>query len=82
MLLVPNQPNCTASHQLFKIADSLICCVRLQVAQHLAHTYGDRSYSVAKMAKLTGKRWPILGTRMHEEFPYLEAEINSLFEKR
>ncbi|XP_068201616.1 glycerol-3-phosphate dehydrogenase, mitochondrial-like [Palaemon carinicauda] len=29
------------------------------VAKHLAHTYGDRAFSVAKLAALTGKRWPI-----------------------
>ncbi len=46
-----------------------------QVAQHLAATYGDRAYSVAKLAKLTGQRWPIVGSRLHQEFPYLEAEV-------
>ena len=30
-----------------------------EVAKHLAHTYGDRAFSVAKLASLTGKRWPI-----------------------
>uniref|UniRef100_A0A914Q277 glycerol-3-phosphate dehydrogenase n=1 Tax=Panagrolaimus davidi TaxID=227884 RepID=A0A914Q277_9BILA len=24
---------------------------------------------------MTGKRWPIVGHRLHEEFPYLEAEV-------
>lgn len=42
---------------------------------HLSRAYGDRAYSVAKLAKLTGKRWPLVGIRLHEEFPYLEAEI-------
>lgn len=45
------------------------------MAHHLAHTYGDRAYSVAKLAKLTGKRWPILGQRLYEDLPYLEAEV-------
>uniref|UniRef100_A0A914UX51 glycerol-3-phosphate dehydrogenase n=1 Tax=Plectus sambesii TaxID=2011161 RepID=A0A914UX51_9BILA len=48
----------------------------IQVAQHLATTYGDRAYSVAKLCKLTGKRWPIVGKRLHGEFPYLEAEVH------
>ncbi|CAH1788191.1 unnamed protein product [Owenia fusiformis] len=46
-----------------------------EVAQHLANTYGDRAFKVAKMAKITGKRWPVVGQRLQEEFPYLEAEI-------
>lgn len=46
-----------------------------EVAQHLARTYGDKAYKVAKMATLTGKRWPVVGKRLHEEYPYLEAEV-------
>ena len=47
-----------------------------QVAQHLASTYGDKAFKVAKMATLTGKRWPVVGRRLHEEYPYLEAEVS------
>ncbi|KAK6165529.1 hypothetical protein SNE40_022443 [Patella caerulea] len=46
-----------------------------EVAQHLSNTYGDRAYKVAKLANLTGKRWPIVGQRLHDEFPYIEAEV-------
>lgn len=46
-----------------------------EVAQHLSQSYGDRAFAVAKMASLTGKRWPIIGKRIHPEFPYIEAEI-------
>lgn len=46
-----------------------------EVAQHLAQAYGDRAYPVAKLAALTGKRWPIIGKRLHPEFPYIDAEI-------
>jgi len=46
-----------------------------EVAMHLANTYGDRAFSVAKLASLTGKRWPIVGKRLHEEFPYIDAEV-------
>lgn len=46
-----------------------------EVAQHLANTYGDRAFVVARMCRMTGKRWPIVGHRLHEEFPYLEAEV-------
>lgn len=45
------------------------------VAQHLSATYGDRAFSVGKMAGLTGQRWPIVGRRIHQEFPYIDAEV-------
>ncbi|KAM3856973.1 glycerol-3-phosphate dehydrogenase, mitochondrial-like [Diretmus argenteus] len=46
-----------------------------EVAQHLASTYGGRAFEVAKMAKVTGKRWPIVGKRLVSEFPYIESEV-------
>ncbi|XP_043467243.1 glycerol-3-phosphate dehydrogenase, mitochondrial isoform X1 [Leptopilina heterotoma] len=46
-----------------------------EVAEHLAKSYGDRAFAVAKMASLTGKRWPIIGKKIHPEFPYIDAEI-------
>lgn len=46
-----------------------------EVAQHLSNSYGDRAFAVAKLASLTGKRWPIIGTKLHPEFPYIDAEI-------
>ncbi|KAM9835746.1 glycerol-3-phosphate dehydrogenase, mitochondrial [Aulostomus maculatus] len=46
-----------------------------EVAQHLASTYGGRAYDVAKMALVTGQRWPIVGKRLVSEFPYIEAEV-------
>ena len=30
---------------------------------------------MAKLAKLTGKRWPMIGIRLHEDYPYIEAEV-------
>lgn len=45
------------------------------MAQHLASTYGDKAFEVAKMASVTGKRWPIVGVRLVSEFPYIEAEV-------
>ncbi|VDK53061.1 unnamed protein product [Anisakis simplex] len=45
------------------------------IARHLASTYGDRAFVVARMSKMTGKRWPIVGHRLHNEFPYIEAEV-------
>lgn len=46
-----------------------------EVAQHLAKSYGDRAFAVAKLASLTGKRWPIIGKKVHPEFPYIDAEV-------
>ncbi|XP_071101701.1 glycerol-3-phosphate dehydrogenase, mitochondrial-like isoform X2 [Haliotis cracherodii] len=46
-----------------------------EVAQHLANTYGDKAFKVAKLANLTGRRWPIVGRRLSEEYPYTEAEV-------
>ncbi|KAM3720800.1 putative glycerol-3-phosphate dehydrogenase [Dirofilaria immitis] len=45
------------------------------VARHLASTYGDKAFAVARMSKITGKRWPIVGDRLHSEFPYIESEV-------
>ena len=30
---------------------------------------------MAKLAQLTGKRWPVVGRRLHEDYPYIEAEV-------
>lgn len=46
-----------------------------EVAQHLAATYGGKAFDVAKMAQVTGKRWPIVGKRLVSEFPYIESEV-------
>lgn len=46
-----------------------------QVAQHLAATYGDKAIKVAKLSTLTGKRWPVVGKRLHDEYPYIEGEV-------
>eukprot|EP00112_Aurelia_sp_Birch-Aquarium-sp1_P008696 Seg1964.6 transcript_id=Seg1964.6/GoldUCD/mRNA.D3Y31 product="Glycerol-3-phosphate dehydrogenase mitochondrial" protein_id=Seg1964.6/GoldUCD/D3Y31 len=46
-----------------------------EVATHLSKSYGNNAPQVAKLAKLTGKRWPVVGQRLIDEFPYIEAEI-------
>ncbi|XP_009999376.1 PREDICTED: glycerol-3-phosphate dehydrogenase, mitochondrial [Chaetura pelagica] len=46
-----------------------------EVAQHLASTYGDKAFEVAKIAQVTGRRWPVAGKRLVSEFPYIEAEV-------
>ena len=47
----------------------------LQIAKHLSHTYGNKAPEVAKLANITGRRWPVVGKRLLEQFPYIEAEI-------
>lgn len=49
-----------------------------ETAQHLANTYGDRAFAVAKLAALTGQRWPIIGRKLHPEFPYIDAEVGEV----
>jgi len=46
-----------------------------EVAKHLSETYGDRAGDVARMASVTGRRHPIVGKRLAEDFPYIEAEV-------
>jgi glycerol-3-phosphate dehydrogenase len=46
-----------------------------EVAMHLSNTYGDQADKVAEMSSLTGKRWPVVGNRLHQEFPYIDAEV-------
>ncbi|KAK7792577.1 hypothetical protein R5R35_008671 [Gryllus longicercus] len=52
-----------------------------EVAQNLANAYGDRAFSVAKLAQLTGKRWPIIGCKLHPEYPYIDAEVRYACQK-
>ncbi|EYC19247.1 hypothetical protein Y032_0025g1266 [Ancylostoma ceylanicum] len=47
----------------------------VDVAEHLAHTYGDRAISVIQMCKKTGKPWPVISNRLHHDFPYLDVEV-------
>ncbi|XP_078084460.1 glycerol-3-phosphate dehydrogenase, mitochondrial [Mustelus asterias] len=46
-----------------------------EVARHLCSTYGDKALQVARLAQVTGRRWPIVGKRLVAEFPYIEAEV-------
>ena len=48
-----------------------------QTAEHLANTYGDRAIKVARLANLTGKRWPVVGNKLHPDYPYIEAEVSN-----
>lgn len=45
------------------------------MARHLAESYGDKAFKVAKLASPSGRRWPVVGTRLHPEFPYLDVEV-------
>ena len=45
------------------------------MAKHLAHTYGDQAPFIASMAVMTGRRWPVVGHRLVQDYPYIEAEV-------
>lgn len=45
------------------------------MAQHLSDTLRRQSFLCGKLAGLTGQRWPIVGRRIHQEFPYIDAEV-------
>ncbi|VDP85410.1 unnamed protein product [Echinostoma caproni] len=49
--------------------------MEVDVARHLTGLYGDKAINIANMASLTGMRWPILGKKLHPEFPFIEAEV-------
>ncbi|XP_048835705.1 glycerol-3-phosphate dehydrogenase, mitochondrial-like isoform X1 [Brienomyrus brachyistius] len=50
--------------------------LEVEVAKHLASTYGGKAFEVAKIARVTGQRWPIVGKRLVSEFPYIESEVH------
>ena len=41
----------------------------------MAHTYGDQAPFVAGLAVMTGRRWPVVGHRLVQDYPYIEAEV-------
>ena len=45
------------------------------VAKHLYKSYGDRALNVLMCANPCDKRWPILGRRLSESYPFIEAEV-------
>ncbi|KAM3187915.1 hypothetical protein ACTXT7_001321 [Hymenolepis weldensis] len=48
--------------------------IERDVAVHLASTYGGRAVDIAQLAKLTGRRYPLVGRKLHPDFPIIEAE--------
>lgn len=71
-LMIEGGHNWTPTMYIRLVQDFGLEC---EVAEHLAKAYGDRAFAVAKLASLTGKRWPIIGKKVHPEFPYIDAEI-------
>ena len=55
---------------------ALFAGLETDIAKHLSRTYGDNAVKVARMAKVTGKRWPIIAERLVEDLPYIEAEVD------
>ncbi|KAI6660919.1 Glycerol-3-phosphate dehydrogenase, mitochondrial-like [Oopsacas minuta] len=46
-----------------------------ETAWHLARCYGDKAAEVARLASFTGKKHPLVGRKLAEDFPYIEAEV-------
>lgn len=63
------------SVNLVELMDQCFSVFMQKVAKHLARTYGNKAPEVAKLANITGSRWPVVGKRLSEEFPYIEAEV-------
>jgi len=57
--------------------DRIFNSVVVKVAEHLSASYGDKAFKVARLAQLTGKRWPVVGKKLHDDYPYIEAEVIS-----
>ncbi|WFD32763.1 glycerol-3-phosphate dehydrogenase [Malassezia sp. CBS 17886] len=49
--------------------------LEMDVAQHLANSYGDRAWSVCSIADPTGLRYPVHGIRLDLQLPYIEGEV-------
>ncbi|KAF7762401.1 hypothetical protein Agabi119p4_8994 [Agaricus bisporus var. burnettii] len=45
------------------------------VALHLSGNYGDRAWTVCGLAEPTGENWPLHGTRIVAQYPFLDAEV-------
>ena len=52
--------------------------VESTVAQHLSETYGDRAFTVTRLASRTGVRWPVLGRRLHPVIFKIETKEKNL----
>lgn len=46
-----------------------------EVAKHLTESYGDRSWNVAALCKLTNQRFPARGERICHLYPFVDGEI-------
>jgi len=45
------------------------------VAEHLAHSYGVKAPQVVQLTSMTGKQWPVLGRKLADGYPFIEAEV-------
>lgn len=46
-----------------------------EVAEHLSKSYGVKAPQVIKLASMSGKKWPVIGKKIAEGYPFIEAEI-------
>ncbi|KAJ3539501.1 hypothetical protein NMY22_g4709 [Coprinellus aureogranulatus] len=46
-----------------------------EVARHLSDNYGSRAWSVCALAEPTNLSWPLHGTRLSPQYPFIDAEV-------
>jgi len=56
-----------------KLVQKHSCSV--EVARHLAKTYGTNAHVVCEMSRATGQAWPKFGVPISGGFPYIESEV-------
>lgn len=49
--------------------------IETEVAEHLSHNYGTKANEVIDLAESSGKRWPVKGRKLVNDFPFIKAEI-------
>ena len=50
--------------------------IEAEVAQHLAHNYGDRAWAVADLSEPTPSlRFPLRGARLAAPYPFIDGEV-------
>lgn len=69
--------------RLFTILDTKTLAIELiqkygmseAVAEHLVKSYGTRAWEVCELAKPTETKWPKFGTKLADNYPYIDADV-------
>ena len=41
----------------------------------MAHSYGVKASQVVGLSSMSGQRWPVLGKKLADGYPFIEAEV-------